>query len=460
MNFADSIICILFSTLAVSYAWGMRGTVIGGEKGAMLPGALIGLILAWFSGGAIRENWWFIAAAGLMGMTYGGTEPYGETIGMVLHRGKADYRPIKGYTGLAFKGALWFSICGGFIAISFSYGVYSTADIAVFCLLIPLVQQIGYWIFNTPYDKKNGRYPKIFFSLTRREEWGSNFALLIAMITMAIIRNDSLALLMIAFGFLFGAFGWVVAMKCYVLSVFPLTNGKYIFGKLYHNNRIDGWKIMEFVLGAFGGFGLSLSFCIGYEYIDVYKTRAAIDGVKFFNERISEIAPFVCVLCAVGIFAVNLFAHICDKKNKSFNSYVLDRIERIFYCVIPMIFVLRGEQYSSKFMTGFMLLFVLIIKLLFDRFKKVNAFTLLISFAACALSYFILVLNGITPLKIIIAGTVPYLVGELLCTVVRAKNEGISLKDKLIGTPFITVYPCLVIQSIIIIFVSWKIFDI
>ena len=61
----------------------MRGAVIGGEKGAMLPGAFIGLILAWFSGGGIRECFWIPAAAGLMGMTFGGIEPYGETIGMV-----------------------------------------------------------------------------------------------------------------------------------------------------------------------------------------------------------------------------------------------------------------------------------------------------------------------------------------------------------------------------------------
>ena len=105
-------------------------------KRAMLPGVFVGTILAWFSGGEIRENFWIIAAAGLMGMTFGGIETYGETIGMVLHRGTSDYKPIKGYTGLAVKGALWFSLCGGFIAFAFSAmsgKVYSTADIIIFC---------------------------------------------------------------------------------------------------------------------------------------------------------------------------------------------------------------------------------------------------------------------------------------------------------------------------------------
>ena len=136
MNFSDALICILLTTFASCYAWGMRGTVIGGEKGAMLPGAFIGLILAWFSGGAIRESFFIPAAAGLMGMTFGGIETYGETIGLVLHRDSPDYRPVKGYSGLALKGALWFSICGGFIGMSMasmSYSFYKTRDFVAFC---------------------------------------------------------------------------------------------------------------------------------------------------------------------------------------------------------------------------------------------------------------------------------------------------------------------------------------
>lgn len=128
MDFGNAIVCILLTTLAASYGWGMRGSLIGGEKGAMLPGALTGLILGGFSGiGAVNA-----AAAGLMGMTFGGTETYGETIGFVLHRGREDYNPVRGYVGLAFKGALWFSICGAFIGISFSYGVYKQSDIYLF----------------------------------------------------------------------------------------------------------------------------------------------------------------------------------------------------------------------------------------------------------------------------------------------------------------------------------------
>lgn len=454
MDFSTAVICILFTTLAASYAWGMRGAVIGGEKGAMLPGAFIGLIIGYFSGmGAVTA-----AAAGLMGMTFGGTEPYGETIGMVLHRGGADYKPIKGYTGLAMKGALWFSICGGFIAISLSYGVYSSRDIYIFCLLIPVIQLIGYWIFNTPYNKEKGIHPKIYYSLTRREEWGSNLMLLIAMMAMAVIKGDDFALVMMSSGFFFGAVGWIAAMKCYEISAFPLKNGKYLFGKLYHKKLIDGWKIMEFVLGAFGGFGLSLAFCIGYDYVEIYKDRASLDGVKFADEYLSGWMPFICVSCVLAIFAINLVSFICDKKNRQISSFMLDRIERIFYSVIPMMFVLAGNIGSAKFMTAFMLVFVVVIKLLFDRFKKVNAFTLVISAAVCTAAYLLLVGRRITPFEIILAGTVPYLAAELICTLLKQARKNKTVKEIFTKTSFATVYPAFVIMSILILIVSYKIF--
>ena len=172
MGIAKNLIFIAVTTLAVSYGWGMRGTLIGGEKGAMLPGALLGIMFAWYTGSDIvLSNYWIFAAVGLMAMSYGGIETYGETIGMVLHRDKPDYRPKKGYFGLAFKGSLWFSICAGFLGIALAAmtsEVYKWYDIVIFCALLPLIEEIGYRVFNQPYDEKKKIYPKIFFSLTRR----------------------------------------------------------------------------------------------------------------------------------------------------------------------------------------------------------------------------------------------------------------------------------------------------
>lgn len=454
MDFGSAIVCILLTTLAASYGWGMRGSLIGGEKGAMLPGALIGLVFGWLYGyGSVSA-----AAAGLMGMTFGGTETYGETIGFVLHRGREDYNPVKGYAGLAFKGALWFSICGAFLGIELSYGVYTHSEIYLFCLLIPVMQIVGQFVFNRPYNPEKNKYPKIYFSKTRREEWGGNLLMLIALVITALIKKDYFTLILIAGGFVFGAIGWLAAMRAYVAAVFPLRNGKYLFGKLYYKGLIDGWKLMEFILGAFGGFGLSLAYCLGYGYVEIYRDRASLDGVEFADEYLSGWIPVICVACVVGIVAVNLVSFICDRKGKKPNSYILDHIERPFYNVIPMMFVLVGAQNASRFMTAFILVFIIINKLIFDRFKKVNILTIFAYAAACVAAYMLFVVHSCTPFDIVLAGTLPYLAGEIIWILSKQGRHGKSLKDAVTKTPFATVFPSFAVMSAVLIISFYKIF--
>lgn len=453
MTLTNAIICILFTTLVASYGWGMRGSLIGGEKGAMLPGALIGIVLGWFFGfGGIST-----AAAGLMGMTFGGTETYGETIGLVLHRGKEDYNPVRGYIGLAFKGALWFAICGAFIGIEMSYSVYENSQIYLFCLLIPVIQIVGQFVFNRPLNPDKNKYPLIYFSKTRREEWGGNFLMLVALITMAILEKDYFTLILITGGFIFGAIGWIVAMRAFVATVFPFKNGKYLFGKFNHKGIIDGWKLMEFILGAFGGFGLSLAFCLGYDYVEIYQDRISLDGVEFANEYLSDWIPIICIACVIGIVAVNLISFICDKKGKEVNSYVLDHIERPFYNVIPMMFVLVGEYFSAYFSTVFMLVFVVVNKLIFDRFKKVNLISILIGAAVC-IATFMCSAGRVNAIDVVLAGTVPYIAGEIIWILSKQGRCGKSLKDAVTKTPFATVFPAFVVMSAAIIIISFKIF--
>lgn len=466
MGFFDIILCILFVTLAASYGWGMRGAVIGGEKGAMLPGAFIAVILAWFSGGAIRENFAVVAAAGLMGMTFGGIEPYGETIGMILHRNLPDYKPLKGYTGLAVKGALWFAIGGGFIAFSLSAmsgTIYSFADIVVFCLLIPLIQQIGFRIFNNPYNKNKGVRPMIYFSVNRREEWGSNLALLVAMLIMAVIKTDYLMLTITSCGFVFGAVGWVVAMKCYEYSMFPMKNGAFLFTRLHRKGVFDGWKLMEFILGAFGGFGISLGFCIEYNVIINYN-KSIIENGRFSPLANYENIMFVVsALLVLGILIINIYQFVCERQNKKLNFFFFDQIERPLYNVIPMLFVLLGSSAVSRIMTVFMLVFVCVIKCVFDRFSKVKSVVLYqISVLALCGAVFAcdVFLGGFKPVVIMFSGTVPYLVAELIFTVYDGKKKQIPLRKTLTGTAFATVYPCFCVMSAVILIVSCKIFEI
>ncbi len=467
MSFADSIICILFVMLASSYSWGMRGTVIGGEKGAMLPGAFIGLILAWFAGGGIRENFWLMAAAGLMGMTYGGSETYGETIGFVLHRNAGrNYRPVKGYAGLFLKGALWFSICGGFIAFAVSSMAgdrYSQADIIIFCLLIPLFQLAGYHIFNTPYDKDKGIHPKCYYSRTRREEWGGNLVTLLALIATAIIKSDSLMLSMICGGFIGGGIGWVVAMKFYEISVFPMKNGKYLFDRFFKKGIYNGWKTMEFTLGAIGGAGIALGFCGEYGSVEKINSLIASSGRNALPQSVEAAMPFAVAAVAMGIIAVNAYGLYCDKKGKNINSLASDRIERTLYNVIPMMLVLLGSAYAARLMTVFMLILVCAIKCVFERLadSKMQPFYGAIALAICiAVFAGDIILGGYSPFAVIIAGTVPYLIVELLHAASKGRRKEKSVKDALTKTSFATVYPCFLIMCAVLYAVSAKIFGI
>ena len=457
MEMSTVFVFVSFTVLCASYGWGMRGAVIGGEKGAMLPGALIGLAFGWFSGYGVLTA----AAAGLMGMTFGGTEPYGETIGFVLHRGRADYNPARGYVGLAFKGALWFAICGAFLGIALSRGVYGNNEIYLFCLLIPVMQFLGQLIFNRPYNLAQKRFPKIFFSKTRREEWGGNLLMLLALVAFAVIKSDRFSLMLMGGGFVFGAVGWLVGMRAFVAASLPMKNGKYLFGRFFDKGVIDGWKLMEFLLGAFGGFGLSLAYCLGYGYIEIYRERAA-DGAAFADDAVSEYMPLIYAVCAVGILAVNLVSFICDRKGKKYNSYILDNIERPFYNVIPMMFVLVGDEFGAKFMTVFMLVFVCCIKCVFDRFDKSTLLPVgqAISVAVCAAAFIGCFFAFYSPIAVVICGIVPYMIAELTYVLWECKRNGTAIKTAVSSTAFATVYPCFAVMCVIIIISSVKIFNI
>ena len=464
MDFTTALICIAATTFFACYGWGMRGAVIGGEKGAMLPGAFIGLILARFAGGEIREAFWIPAAAGAMGMTFGGTETYGETIGMVLHRGRPEYNPKKGCTGLALKGALWFAVCGGFLGISFASmtgKIYQTRDLLILCILIPSILRIGFLLLNNPYDKDKNLRPKFYFSLTRREEWGGNVALVIALSVTAAIKSDWLTLMMMAFGFVFGAVGWLVGMKGFVLVSLPLKNGKYLFEKLYKKGVTDGWKLMEFVLGAFGGFGLSLAFCLGFSKIEKYNELISRNG-RHSDELVLKLAPYVIALCILGVVAINVYQYICESKGKKVDYFRCDRLERPLYNVIPMIAVLFGSELAAVVMTVFMLVFGCAMKCAFDRFdgaKHLHFGQIFVALASAAV-FVGCFFDVYSPLILVAAGIVPYLITEFASAVWSNAKKGNKFGHIFTSTAFATVYPTFIIQSVVIFILSYKFFGI
>ena len=289
-------IWLLIATVAVSYGWGMRGTLLGHGKGAMLPGALLGICIAYLSGDLVmQECWLYFAAVGAAAMYFGGGMTYGQTIGLVIKK-DANQRFKHGVFGLSLKGFMWFGLAAAYLAFAtqaFFNTIYSTAEIIVAALAPIALGLIGDQIFNRPWDQKAGRYPKIYFSLGRRESWGGYLLAMLGICVLAAINGDAFTLVMTAVSAIGGAIGWFVAILFYYISEYPLKNGKYLFGKLKEKKLIGGWKIMECTLGAIGG----LMTCVGF--LIARAVQNPLEG--FWSAALSSVDPALPIVVKPAI---------------------------------------------------------------------------------------------------------------------------------------------------------------
>ncbi|MCA9014039.1 MAG: hypothetical protein KDA77_01795 [Planctomycetaceae bacterium] len=107
---------ILLPALAMSVGWGFRGNY-GHEAGAMVPGALVALAVCLTSR---RPDWWnratIMAFLGAIGWAFGGQMSYGRVIGYTAGSQLLDV--TYGYASLFLIGALWGGIGAGMLALS------------------------------------------------------------------------------------------------------------------------------------------------------------------------------------------------------------------------------------------------------------------------------------------------------------------------------------------------------
>ncbi len=345
----EILLAVLFAGFAVSYGWGIRGFVIGGEKGALLPGALMGLCVALFAAGdAGKEYYLFFAAAGALSMFYGGTETYAQTMSFLLSRDvKGDYynQLKKGVIGIFLKGALWFSIPGFVLSMlpSALSGVYKFYDIIIMFALIPFVSFIGTRIFNTPYDKEKKIFPKLYFSLNRREEWGSNVMIILVLAVFTVIRGDFISLGAGIAGFVFGGFGFLIGLVLYDIE---RRQGKRIFRGLSEKSYIDGWKIMEHAFGAFAGGGLMLYFMVFSD--EIAKKCSSIDISSLLLGKDSILfAVIPVVLLFVTAIQYPVRSAIEKKTGREVDEHIFELAERPLWSAIPLIFIFLGSPSAA-----------------------------------------------------------------------------------------------------------------
>lgn len=347
MDISANILFIVFAGIAVSYGWGMRGTIIGGEKGAMLPGALMGLLMALFSGSdVLTSSPWILAGAGALSMYCGGCMTYGETLHLSMHESNSPTLK-KGLLALFVKGGIWFGLFGGLISmfISAIAGLYELWQIILFFCLLPVFALTFYFIFNKPLKPAENKFPKIYFSIKRQESWGGLLGILIEIIIFASLKKDLSNLAMILGAFVSGAVGWVIAQMLQIRARHPGKNGKRLFEKLHKKDAVEAWKLMECTLGAIGGMGCAVTFILAKPLFAEKLNLIDADGLHSYIAE-SKITFLLTIVYLVILFADYIQYLITPKETSGYKKYkkLCNDTEFAIYSIIPLFFGMLGAD--------------------------------------------------------------------------------------------------------------------
>ncbi len=325
MDIMNILFFIFFSGVAVSYGWGMRGTIIGGEKGAMLPGARLGMLMAVFSGSEVlASSPWMLAGVGALGMYCGGNMTYADTLHLTMHEKNPPHFVKNMLGGIFLRGGIWFGLFGGFtgLMISALAGFYKLWQILVFFALLPVFALIFFNIFNKPFDPENNIFPRLYFSIKRRETWGGLLGMLIEVTIFSAVFKDWSTLALTGGAFLSGAVGWVMAQLLQIRVLHPAKNGKRLFEKLSEKKAVDAWKIMECVLGALGGMGTAITFVVSKPLFADKFTTIDVNGFHSYITE-SKVTYLLFIIYAVILFADCLQYFIKPARNKKYNKKLL-----------------------------------------------------------------------------------------------------------------------------------------
>lgn len=370
MTNINIILILLFASLGTSYTWGMRGTILGGEKGAMLPGAFLGFTLAYFSQSEfLASNAWMLAGVGAAAMSLGGNMTYGETLHLSMATPPPNVR--KGLTGVFIKGIIWFGIFGGFVSffISVTSGFYSMAETVRFFILLPFSAICFFFILNKPYNKEKGIFPRVYFSIARRETWGGLLGILIHIIVFSAVHKDSSTIVMTLGSALSGGVGWVIGQMLQMYTKNPTKKGKLLFVKAKDKNLLDAWKIMECVLGAIGGLGCTLTFYLSRNLFADKFTKLDISGADSF---ISDKTAYILLCVYAAIILIDSMQHFVKpsdtKLYKIYDTLCEESIIAI-YGIIPITMCCFGA-YQVASMTSYTVLMNVLCRKMIDKFVK------------------------------------------------------------------------------------------
>jgi hypothetical protein len=291
---------IALPALAMSLGWGIRGDY-GHEHGAMIPGALVALAVALVSH---RPDWYarapLLALLGAIGWAFGGQISYGLLIG---YTGASDLPNVAyGFASLFLVGAIWGAIGCGVLALGFTrsrswldafagplltlyiawwilnlFGITAQVEsrislydsdwfpaavallVALACAaFLPRSRAACAWIATLTIGWFLG-----FITLTmllglhlsppRSDNWSGALGLLLALVLLLIRTRNRAALVLVAWGALFGGLGFLLGD--FVQMLFRARWGPIGLSSTLAD--LNGWKAMEQLFGLIMGAGVA-----------------------------------------------------------------------------------------------------------------------------------------------------------------------------------------------------------
>ena len=361
MTVSHVLFVLLLCVLTGSFTWGMRGTLIGGERGAMLPGAALAMILLFAGGSApVASAFPMFAVIGACGMFFGGSQTYGETIGLTKDSDMGKRR--LGRIGLAVKGGGWFGVYAGILSFGFgtAAGRYALWETILFVVLLPVVRQLGILLLNRPYKPDKKVFPKLYFSESRREVWGGMLLMMLYILIFSACKREWFAIWMIVFGCVFGAAGFVLG------NLLQNAADAHLPAKFF-----SGWKAMECTFGAVGALGVGLCWCLFYNRFVTrytYDITAHSGAWTPFPTKLNTLLGFIW-LVLLSLFILRYWLPLPGSKKSSRLSKAVFALEDVLiypvFCLYPLFLAAAGDLYFAQIFSLSGMVFLLPDKLVF-----------------------------------------------------------------------------------------------
>ncbi|MEM7383538.1 MAG: hypothetical protein AAF514_01210 [Verrucomicrobiota bacterium] len=334
------LLAVFLAALAGGMGWGIRGQY-GHETGAMIAGVLVSLVLVLlFLPGATALTAARAVALGTIGISFGGSMTYGQTVGLTHDAPLIGNHAALfwGLLGLGVKGAIWIGFFGVLLGMGLSGRRYRPADLAIAFWAVLFLYFLGLYLLNHPYDPANKELPRIYFSddwrwesgdlNPRREKWGALLFALIGLIAFARWwRQDHLAFRLAGWGALGGGLGFPLG-QC--LQAGYQWNRDWFAEGLPANiaGVTNWWNMMETGFGAI--FGAIIA-------VGLWRNRHLIRLPDLTTPAFSIRTEITFLLIHVTALVVWNFA--------SFGAFDVFADTALFMGAIPLIACLGGRHW-------------------------------------------------------------------------------------------------------------------